>query len=529
MYKIVVSVLVFFMLAKGTFASSMIVGDSSLPYSIMNESQVWDVDTVHLYNLVLFKDSNELTITPGTTVIMHSDSARLEVFGPGFTAVGTKEDSIIFTTTDSNYMGGGLQASQKIRIEYCKFEYQESNSKDGILFASSNPLDSMIIRHSLFQNNLGRNAVSFSGKAYHLIESNTFRNNTRAIKVANAPNTWIQNNTFIENSSTQSGGAILIEGNGDPSGYFINNWFIRNKSEKTGGAVLIEDQGTAHFYGNYFDGNMSNGSGGAAAAINGGEFIFINNTFANNRGGNSGGAYYADIGYAAIINCLFYNNSARADGEELYDRVGGTPPTKYSKFYLREDGDPTADSMRLHFAATDAYESYIDRGVLNFDTVSYPTYHNGLPPIYMPYYDINGNPRVAGKSIDLGAIELVNDTLLPDTSWYSQIPINLNDTTSLVDSNVTSVVSYLSKQVFTEIHITNYSSHITFDLEPGSGIRGSANGALYTLFGKKITGLKKISQSKWSLQSQSVSHGVYLVVIESTAGVILARQMVSIK
>lgn len=96
------------------------------------QSGVWDADTIRVVGDVQVVDS--LSITPGTTVLFDKFYSILVSNGASLKAMGTKEDSIVFTVADTtgfhvyNSGFGGWNGFQfvkagKVVVDYCVLQY----------------------------------------------------------------------------------------------------------------------------------------------------------------------------------------------------------------------------------------------------------------------------------------------------------------------------------------------------------------------------------------------------------------------
>ncbi|MDR2176402.1 MAG: Ig-like domain-containing protein [Synergistaceae bacterium] len=132
-------------------------------------------------------------------------------------------------------------------------------------------------------------------------------------------------NTFLYNSASGQGGAILVRGTGDNS---INeSLFAHNSSVVQGGAILCANgNATMTIEKSVFDANGTTGvTGGALCFPNGTDAkLFLNRctftaNFVQNTSSPKGGAAYIDVKDFQVINCTFYDNAATGgQGAALY-------------------------------------------------------------------------------------------------------------------------------------------------------------------------------------------------------------------
>ena len=210
-------------------------------------------------------------------------------------------------------------------IEDCLFE----NNQNAIYM--NNYGNTSIIR-SNFSNNLG----SFGGAIYLVTSQlNAFFE--------------IENCAFIENISTDYGGSIYMKQYGNTSiirSNFSNNFasyggaiilyflrlnaffeiadcaFIENNSTNSGGAIYMDTYGNTSIIRSNFSNNFASSYGGAIYLLNTGSGAFLqiaDCAFNENNSTESGGAIYLEkYGNISIISCDFSNNFASFYSAALY-------------------------------------------------------------------------------------------------------------------------------------------------------------------------------------------------------------------
>lgn len=291
-----------------------------------------------------------LVIEPGVKV-MSNGNYELEVAGI-LKAIGTEQDSIIFTTTDTIVGWQGIffnVTTFESTLQYCKIE---NSTNSGIRVINSTPT----FENCLFSNNSapGGGAIYFFndtevGSEFTLTDCSFINNQSSdhggALYVAlTEGHLIIANSLFDGNLSNPAqvvgdfvGGAIYLR-NGDAT--ILNNEFIRNRSyarctgtfgcnvTARGGAIylgssgnviienniFLENQTLATNNGQCFFGGTSNSYGGAVY-VNSGTAALSNNIFAYNKTTRStcgssadGGGVYVNGGTVTITNCNVINN-----------------------------------------------------------------------------------------------------------------------------------------------------------------------------------------------------------------------------
>jgi len=230
----------------------------------------------------------------------------------------------------------------------------------------------------------------------------------------------VNNCIFANNESGTFGGAIV-------SGNITNSIFTNNKSLTGGGAVSVSKK----IVNSIFKNNATlapTSAGGAVDAVT----SIINSIFINNSSGGDGGAVYGS--YATnITNSTFTNNSATNSGGAFRGRGTILNSIFAQNQAAGEDNDITPGSRKLHVDYTIA--NYISGGVdigthfimgeprfvdaANGDfrlLPDSPAINVGDSSVVDEYpflkdgsgnpLDLDGNPRIVGDAIDLGAFEV---------------------------------------------------------------------------------------------------------------------------
>jgi len=239
--------------------------------------------------------------------------------------------------------------------------------------------------------------------------------------------TTLTNNTFTGNTAKDSGGGVCVLDEVGISGgtaTLTNNTFTGNKItasygpyECTGGAgafvgadsTLINNV----FSGNTAIGDYGRGGGVCIVGIYSRTGTLTNNTFTGNTATVSGGGIWAKYRYPGnLYNNIIWNNTA-SDGADLYiDNTGDDPFFSVRVNIFNNDFDQSASGVYITQPFT------IDPSNLNnanplfqgngdfYLTSSSPcinTGDNDAPDL--PDTDIEGNPRIVGETVDMGAYE----------------------------------------------------------------------------------------------------------------------------
>ena len=299
---------------------------------------------------------------------------------------------VVFTNNSATVRGGGLtlHTTDHAVVSDVDFVGNTAGSGGGLALAST---DNAVLDDITFVGNTGGwgGALSF------------FR----------SYDTTISNSTFTSNSSTGYGGAVDILAS-RPA--LVNVVFEDNVTAGSGGGIASRRESTTPFeasesvvIGAVFDGNAAVYGGGMFNAN--GDAAVINATFFGNRADSSGGGIYH--GYGAIhqmivTNTVLWGDSA-ATGSEIYNYDPAAPTVSYSLIQNSGGSGAPWDST-LGFDAgnnIDADPLFVAPATGDLRLLS------GSPAIdtgdstnsNLPSNDADGNPRIAGVTIDMGAYE----------------------------------------------------------------------------------------------------------------------------
>jgi hypothetical protein len=204
---------------------------------------------------------------------------------------------------------------------------------------------------------------------------------------------WIANSTFVGNDAASNGGAIYNRRNCNP---ILTN-------------LLIYDNDAGNYGGGIYT-IMSNSEPCNPVATN--------ITITENHAGISGGGAFDDgAGSSKLRNSILFNNDAPSNedvdapaasaitalryviiGNDFYS-FGSNPPTTFSAAVFV---NPTNDDFRL---VPNSVAKNAGDGALFSSSAT--------PNISSITADLDGNDRIMGSGIDLGAYEICSDTLTP--------------------------------------------------------------------------------------------------------------------
>ncbi len=202
----------------------------------------------------------------------------------------------------------------------------------------------------------------------------------------------------------------------------INNVISHNKPY---GGVYFSNTGALKISmaNNIITNNISDN--GAGIYCSGASPIFINNTIANNKATKSGGGLYTQESYPIFQNCIIWGNTAATSGSQVFMYDEKNDPDFYN---CNIEGGSNAFEMNGNFF-TGKYLNNINSDPLfvspsitlgsNFKiTANYwalqkssPCIDKGDNTFNYTQFDIETNPRISNKIIDIGAHEFTNEPL----------------------------------------------------------------------------------------------------------------------
>jgi len=285
-------------------------------------------------------------------------------------------------TTD-NVCGGMLNWSSSPTLTNCMFRGNRARYGGGGMLnvAESNPtLTNCIFRENRTKHFGGGGMYNTTGSNPMLTSCIFVGNRTRGysgggmFNVATSPT--LMNCTFCENSSNDAGGAML---NYESSVTLTSCVFSGNSAKNKGGGMY-----------NY-----------------GGGPKLTNCTVSGNQAGKSGGGMLNYGSSPALTNCIFWGNDAGGNYDEIHSGASSEPTVTYSDIkggYVGE-GNIDADPCFVQLGYWDVNGVWVEG---DYHLVAGSPCIDAGEPNYVPELnetDLDGNPRIMGLAIDMGAYE----------------------------------------------------------------------------------------------------------------------------
>ncbi|HEY3914096.1 MAG TPA: right-handed parallel beta-helix repeat-containing protein, partial [Verrucomicrobiae bacterium] len=237
-----------------------------------------------------------------------------------------------------------------------------------------------------------------------LLQSNLFTGQVNtggngACVVNNSSSPTINDCVFMNNKAG-FGAAIYNEGTSSP---LILNCVFNNNTASSGGAVEDEGSGLPVIRNSLFYDNSAPQFRGGAIAETGVGITLINCTFAHNQALFSGAAVLMESPSNVVENCIFWDDTVPASSytSAQTTEIDASLAGLQLSHSLVENLGALAGSNNIAFDPLFAGESS-NNYRLSFYS---PAINAGLTT-GLDATDLDGNPRVVGNSVDMGAYEL---------------------------------------------------------------------------------------------------------------------------
>jgi len=327
----------------------------------ISEDTKWDADTIRINCDVTISNTKTLTITPGTNVVFMG-YYEIQVDG-NIIAKGEANNRINFTMKDTTGFADSTSTT---------------GGWNGINFSS---VISLINDSSIFEY------CTFS---YAKAISNYYKNKFGgAMNIYNSPMISINNCIFSNNYSQSSGGALYIESSNIK---FTNNLLCNNQSSCTAGGIYMDDC-IIDFNNNTIVNNKAYHSAGALD-IRSCDLNIKNSIFWGNKLWRAYSNIHNQISFFSSNNSILNNNNIQYG---VHGVSGGFHGTILNTIDIDPQFvNPTPKAGAKHYGIG---------AIWNLKSSS-PLLNKGLTSVSSSSFDIAGNPRLVGDTIDIGAYEI---------------------------------------------------------------------------------------------------------------------------
>lgn len=345
-------------------------------------------------------------------------------YGGGINAEGPAIISHNTITENSAFAGGGVNASSIVIITDNTISMNQSELGPSAVrgIGSGVIIKCNTITSNISKGDSGAVIVAGGRLSGNMISDNYVIGNWisegGAIKAFTG--SVIEGNTIVRNKAKHAGGIVssgavisrnIITDNvaeyslaggisaGDNT-TIVNNVIMRNRSGSAGGGIDV--MGNVMIRGNLIAENTT-GYEGAGIRVQSGEATIVNNTIAGNRNEWQGGGLFLVGDKAVVINCIIANNSSGVYSlMKSTDLVFSHNDVSGNLQDYQMLPDQTGISGNIN---TDP--GFVHYGLSNYRLRSDSTcIGKGDGSVVLPgEVDLEGNPRILGQQVDIGAYE----------------------------------------------------------------------------------------------------------------------------
>jgi hypothetical protein len=407
--------------------------------SIYNDT-TWSSDTLELIGNVLIDSNVTLTIMPGTFVHILGYFS-IQSYG-SIRAIGTINDSIVFTHldtiqhSDTSTIAGGWHGIRLLPrttndtsiFKFCRIEngksvsggswsYDNQENKGGNLWAYG--FGSLIIENTFIYNGLAKTdgaGIFCKSGQFVAINNNHIKKNTGyrrggGIHVYEVDCLFIENN-LINFNKAYSWNPPGMGGVG--AGIYVvafigianigNNMIFNNKGVCGG----IYD---AYFQSTVSNNLICNNFGMAIYSTDDANRKYLNNTISNNYSpGDCAGFYYMLADGKLLYNSILWNNVSTYPGNpQIRSPDTDLLDVSYSDVMNEYPGVANINIDPMFVNPTDGVGLAYDASLADWSLQdNSPCINTGTPDttgLFLPEFDLAGNPRIYGNRIDMGAYE----------------------------------------------------------------------------------------------------------------------------
>lgn len=426
------------------------------------------------------------------------------------------------------YEGGAVRSNGVLTIENSSFLQNSAKSRGGVLYAEG----VLTIKNSEFSKNSAN--LYYGGAVYSTgdltIEDSVFADNFAGYDggaiYKNQGLLTIANSTFTGNTADFDGGAIFAY-LGEHS--IANSTFDGNSAKYYGGGAIEIQSGRLTLSNSILCNNTAKESG--AIEMEFGGLILVNSVLFNNTTEGSGGAVFLEYkdSSALVANCTISGNAAQSGGG-WGNAAGGSVTifnTIVSQNFAVENPNMSGPTFIANNNCIDGEPGFVvapifsDAGkLMNADELDLRLDHNsnaidaGNSASVLTEFDLDGNPRVVGDAVDIGAYEFA--WILVDTEADVVDPndgvTSLREAIELAPGGTTIVFDErLVKTITLDSELTIAKS-ITIDGEDRVVLDGGKKNRIFKIIGENEDShaiLRNLTLQNGKAKSQNKGGAIY--------------------
>jgi len=354
-----------------------------------------------------------------------------------YNANPTVNNCTFSSNTADRYGGGMYNMESSPMVINCTFSGNTVNYGGGMWNFLSNP--------TVINCTFSGNTTNLSGGGMYneffsrpTVTNCTFTDNTASDDGGGMYNWWnsssaVTNCTFTGNTASDDGGGMHNDENSSPT---VTKCTFTDNIAQNGGGMYNEDNASPTVTNCTFTGNTTQNGGGMYNEDSSSPTV-TNCTFTGNTAYDSGGGMYNwDDASPTVTNCTFNGNIAIIGGG-MYNRLNSSPTVTNcilwadspNEIFDEADSSTTATYSDVQGGTgeswfgegcidTDPMFADADGRLLAFSPCLDAGNDAAVPPGVTT--DLDGNPRIQGVCVDMGAFE--SDLNYMDSGWIFMPP-----------------------------------------------------------------------------------------------------------